>query len=783
MSLPTIPGYDVTELVGRGGMGRVYRATDRRLGRTVAIKLLVDSDDSELISRFESEAQAVANLAHPNITRLFEFSKTEAGLPYCVMEYIDGGTLADALAGRPMSWKIAAEITETLAIAIQAAHLAGILHRDLKPANILIAGSTRPDSAASEPGSTKNFDRTSAAEVDIERRTETSRKSPSRVNIRPEMLRVSDFGLARKIAAESHVTRTGQIVGTPAYMAPEQASGMVTRPGPGVDIYALGAILFELLTGRPPFIGADSLETIMLLLAQDPVAPRSLQPTIPRDLETICLKCLEKKPSRRYLSALELAEDLRRFLDGHPIHAKPVSRIEKVAKWARRNPWKAVATSLFAVSGVAAIAGVAALQAAYSEVTKANDSLLNANTNLTKVNAEIKETRDLARDALDGIVDRLRDELHDVPRATQIMMDTSQDSLELHRRMFKLQPNDPELARAYVGSLYNHVLLEWLHGSREQSAATFQELQTAFDDLMPKYPNDLVLRITQLKVLLDRHTYTDEIVPALAGEDLETVESGIEQLLKQYPDLPEVLKLATLAIKQKMTIASGERDFSRYETLAQQRVELSQRFAKAMTDTDEVEGGLVWLAQAERDLATGLLFIDDAPGALDVLNRAIEQVSTIPDSDDSRATKSEKAQLFFARARVHEALSNPTAAIDSYANALSRYVRLVQDHPDDVAYRSTMASALIRSAALSFSDGNVKVAIEQLTTAESQVLEVLKLAPDHAEALSMKEALPRFRDQMRAALQQAAESEKEPIPDPPSANDHIAEEPKSNCKN
>jgi tetratricopeptide (TPR) repeat protein len=396
---------------------------------------------------------------------------------------------------------------------------------------------------------------------------------------------------------------------------------------------------------------------------------------------------------------------------------------------------------------------------------------------LKKVNAEVVKTRDLAWDALDGIVDRLRDELHDVPRATQIMMDTSRDSLELHRRMYKLQPDDPEMARTYVSSLYNHVLLEWLHGSREQSAATLQELQSAFGDLIPKYPNDIVLRITQLKVLLDRHTYSEQIDPALISEDFKTVEIGIEQLLKQYPDLPEVLKLATLAVKQKMTHASGEGDFSQYATLAQQRVELSQRFAKAMSDTGEVEGGMVWLAQAERDLATGLLFVDDAPKALDVLNRAIEQVSTIPDSDDSRATKSEKAQLFFTKARVHEALSNPRAAIDAYANALSLYVRLVQDHPDDVAYRSTMASALIRSAALSFSDGNVMVAMEQLTTAESQVLEVLKLAPDHAEAQSMKDALPRFRDQMRAALEQAADLSKEPNTDQPHANKLTTEEP------
>ncbi len=197
--------------------------------------------------------------------------------------------------GAPSCPEQAAKIIHTLSLAIHAAHSEGILHRDLKPANILIAGLVQSSQTPFESASTQRMTADSSRETQVAATAKSTTDAGTAKSIRPEMLRVSDFGLARRIAGDSHVTRTGQIVGTPAYMAPEQASGMVNRPGPGVDIYSLGAILYELLTGRPPFVGADGVETIMLLLTEDPVPPRTLQPTIPRDLETICLKCLEKK--------------------------------------------------------------------------------------------------------------------------------------------------------------------------------------------------------------------------------------------------------------------------------------------------------------------------------------------------------------------------------------------------------------------------------------------------------------------------------------------------------
>jgi WD40 repeat protein len=305
--LMMVAGYEVLEVLGKGGMGVVYKARQQGLDRTVALKMIRHAGDAcpAARARFDTEARAVARLQHPNIVQVHDVGEHN-GCPYLALEFCGGGSLANRLDGTPWPADKAAALVQALARAMHAAHQARIVHRDLKPANILLT----------EDGTPK----------------------------------VTDFGLARRLDEVGH-TLSGEVLGTPTYMAPEQAEGRTREVGPAADVYALGVILYELLTGRPPFKAATALETVRQVLSEEPVSVRRLQPKVPRDLETICLKCLEKTVGKRYGSAEALVEDLARFLSRDPIRARPAGPLGRAARWVKRRP---VTATLAVVAVVAA---------------------------------------------------------------------------------------------------------------------------------------------------------------------------------------------------------------------------------------------------------------------------------------------------------------------------------------------------------------------------------------------------------------------------------------------
>ncbi len=289
-----VPGYEILDVLGRGGMGVVYKARQAGLGRVVALKMILSGGhaSSTDLDRFRTEAEAIARLQHPNIVQVYEVGEQE-GKPFFSLEFCSGGSLDKKLVGTPLKPMDAAKLVETLARAMQAAHDKNVIHRDLKPANVLLT----------EDGTAK----------------------------------ITDFGLAKKLDVTGQ-TESGAIMGTPSYMAPEQAGGKSKEVGPLVDVYALGAMLYELLTGRPPFKAATPLDTVLQVLSDEPVPPRQLQSKTPRDLESVCLKCLRKEPGKRYATAQELAEDLHRFQAGQPVRARRLGIVERGWRWCRRNP-------------------------------------------------------------------------------------------------------------------------------------------------------------------------------------------------------------------------------------------------------------------------------------------------------------------------------------------------------------------------------------------------------------------------------------------------------------
>lgn len=600
-----ISGYEILTELGRGAMGVVYKARDVRLNRLVALKMILSGTQAGSTERvrFQIEAEAVARLSHPNIVQLYKIDEYN-GQPYFALEFCEGGTLSGKLEDGAFSPRQAAEVVEQLARGMEAAHRAGVIHRDLKPANVLLTGDGTP--------------------------------------------KITDFGLARKIdtSDDSRATQAGAIMGTPSYMPPEQAAGLPA--GPTADIYSLGAILYDLLTGSPPFKGKTVLETLVQVKTQEPPPPSRLMNTpLPRDLETICLKCLHKDPVRRYPSAGELADDLRAYLTGRPISARPTPLVERAWMWSRRNPAAAGLTAMAVALGLVVLIG--------APLVARNESIRATREAGLRDRAELNFRA--AQEAVDTMMTRIAEErLEFDPKLEELRRDVLNRAVQFYDQFLDQAGDDAQTRRQTALALSRVAMLRGKLGQRDEAEEAYRRAVALLDQ-----PED---ERRQAAVQMDLARLRRD--PALYRQAIATLEKQSEH---SPSDEDLALDLATARGGLAMLLVDvGQRSEATDQlTAAVSRLHSSNGVAQRR-ELARLLGSLAQLRREAGDSDRVRPLLDDALGTY----RALSALT----SDDR-----------YEMALLHDRLGDlsratqPTEAIRWYQEAVALASALVADYP------------------------------------------------------------------------------------------------------
>jgi serine/threonine-protein kinase len=700
----TVAGYEILGPLGRGGMGLVYQARQLQCDRVVALKMIQGGAHAQPrdLARFRTEAEAVARLQHPGIVPIYEVGEQD-GWAYFALEFVPGGSLARHLAGRPQPAGPSARLVETLARTMAYAHERGILHRDLKPANILLApafgggadGGARAGVSEPPPEAGANW-----------------------------MPKITDFGLAKRLDAEPgrsaarDRTQTGEVLGTPSYMAPEQTLGRSGEVGPAADVYALGAILYECLTGRPPFQGPTPLDTLLQVRNDEPVPPRRLVPTVPRDLATICLKCLEKEPRRRYPSAAALADDLGRFLAGQPVHARPVRGWQRTIRWARR---RRTAAALVVVSAAAVLSLLTLGVWHYAELQGYNAELQGFNTELRTERNKAEQLRELAqkkeaetrrqkgetekqwqraeanvRRALAAVKQMLvrvsedRKRLAHEPGMELVRRKLLEDALEFYQGFLKESPTDP-LIRAETASTYLRLAdVQRTLGQHADAEKTYGRAIALFQGLAAEFPK--------------RPSYRFE----LAG---------------CYTNLGALFFAAPRYQK-------AEGAFRRALAIQQALVAEFPRSAEYRWD----------LAGSQHNLATLLINTQRVEEGEEMLRQALDHRRRLAEEFPGVATyRRDLAQTYNNLGLLLFETDRPREAEQAYRQALKLQKRLVEEFPRDPTYReqladihNVLANALAEVGRLQEAEAEYGHALKLLT----QLVKDFPKVPDYRQELA-----------------------------------------------
>lgn len=473
--MPRVPGYEVTDEIGRGGMGVVYRARHIALNRLVALKTIRSLADSQQLARFNTEAEALAQIQHPHIVQVFEIGNID-DTPFLTMEFVAGTTLEEAILAEPFTPVASAQCVEQLARAMFSAHQRGVLHRDLKPSNILLTEDGQP--------------------------------------------KITDFGLAKCMTNDSQMTVPETIMGTPSYMPPEQAQGRLEDVGPQSDIYSLGAILYELLTGRPPFRGSTPLDTVQQVVQRDPPSPRSLAPKIPRDLETICLKCLHKQAAGRYATAADLADDLRRFQLGEPIAARRIGPLGRGWRWCQRNRSLTLA---LAITFVVIAVGAAAVM---WQRNQTNEARLATQQQYLRFTAEADEKFNLIEDLMQRI-----------PEEQRAQDERLRSALNSYEQWLADEPSGEAARASYAAALFRVAEIRRRIGQYELAKTAYRRAISLYQELITASPDELEYRRGWVEAFnWLGESFRESGQPAEAITAYEEAIFGLEQVAKGSAD-------------------------------------------------------------------------------------------------------------------------------------------------------------------------------------------------------------------------------------------------------
>jgi eukaryotic-like serine/threonine-protein kinase len=620
--MPELTGYEFLKRIGGGGSGIVFLARQVSLDRYVAIKVLpMPGADAKRLARQRQEAEILAHLRHPNVVHVYEVVEQD-GCLYLVMEYVEGSTLKEVAAGKPLTANKAARIVLALSDTMQAVHEAGVLHRDLKPSNVLVP--------------------------------------------RPDQIRITDFGLAKLTSGDSLLTTEDSVLGTPSYMSPEQALGGAQIAGPQTDVYSLGAVLYELLTGRPPFLGATVLETLSFIREQNPVSPRQLRPRTPSDLETICLHCLKKSPQNRYSTAGALADDLRRFLAGEPVIARRTSHAERLVLWCRRNPMVATLTGAVAILLVAAVVILTASNASIRHEAAAKDAALVT-----------------AREAVHQMLMQVaNDKLNNMPLGHPLREALLENALQFYEGLLPQTTDDAALREEIASALCSMGCIQRELGRFDDAVRSFKRSREMLETLVAADPQPPRIR-EKAAAAEEALAYTWKINPAASaqGEADLHFRRTLQMYEKLEHDWPDRRQPLGLCLRELANSAFRQGNLKEAEQLWREAIATGEAFLGQQTENIDARSGVCW---ACADLADSILIPAEnrAAEAEPILQKGLSHVATMQQqSPRSSQAREVEAYLKYCLAQCYSRTERVNESVGLYQQSVDELEAICAEFP------------------------------------------------------------------------------------------------------